>query len=112
MKKLAFSLLIFVPIIVFGQIINIPDDYPTIQQGIDAAANGDTVLVQPGLYLENIIIEGKNITLASLMLTTQDTSYISQTVIDGDASGTVVIMNNLPPDGVLMGFTLKMGMPV
>jgi hypothetical protein len=32
----------------WSTIINIPADYPTIQQGIDASTDGDTVLVQPG----------------------------------------------------------------
>ena len=33
--------------------IHIPDDYPTIQLGIDATNDGDTVLVHPGIYYEN-----------------------------------------------------------
>ncbi|MCD4723347.1 MAG: T9SS type A sorting domain-containing protein [Bacteroidales bacterium] len=109
MKKLAFSLLIFVPIIVFGQIINIPADYTTIQEGIDAANEGDTVLVQPDLYMEHLNLDGKNITLASLFLTTQDTNYIAQTVIDGDTSGRVMNMQNLGQDTKFVGFTLKNG---
>ena len=35
-------------------IINIPQDYLTIQAGIDASNNGDTVLVQSGTFVENI----------------------------------------------------------
>ena len=89
MKKLLFILFGFIFLLgqtLFGNIINIPDDYPTIQQGIDASVNGDTVLVQPGTYVENINYNGKNIAVASLFLTTQDTTYISQTVINGDSS--------------------------
>ena len=36
----------------FATVINIPDDYPNIQQGIDASSDGDTVLVQPETYVE------------------------------------------------------------
>ena len=49
----------------FALIINIPADYPTIQEGIDAAQNGDTVLVAPGEYAEELAIEDKNILLTS-----------------------------------------------
>jgi len=54
-------------------IINIPEDQTTIQEGINVAVDGDTVLVQPGIYLENINFEGKEISVASLFLTTQGT---------------------------------------
>jgi hypothetical protein len=44
-----------------AQIIRVPADYPTIQEGIAAASNGDTVLVEDGLYYENIDFLGKNL---------------------------------------------------
>ena len=42
-----------------------PADQPTIQEGIDAAVVGDIVVVYPGFYEENILID-KTITLTSL----------------------------------------------
>ena len=38
----------------YGNIINVPAYYSTIQEGIDASSDGDTVLVQPDTYVENI----------------------------------------------------------
>lgn len=43
--------------------INVPGDYPTIQQAIDAAVNGDVVKVANGTFQENIDLKGKAITL-------------------------------------------------
>ena len=44
--------------------INVPEDYSTIQEGINASLEGDTVLVAQGNYVENLILE-KEIVLAS-----------------------------------------------
>ncbi|MCF7792384.1 MAG: FG-GAP-like repeat-containing protein [Candidatus Cloacimonetes bacterium] len=94
----------------FSITINIPDDYATIQEGIDASANGDIVLVQPGTYLENLNFNGKLITVASLYHTTQDTSYISQTIIDGNQMGGVVLFESGEDStAVLTGFKLQNG---
>jgi parallel beta-helix repeat protein len=91
-------------------VINIPADYPTIQQGIDASADGDTVLVQQGTYVENINFNGHNIVLGSLFLTTGDTSYVSQTIIDGGASGSVLtLISGEDSTTVITGFTVKNG---
>ncbi len=93
-----------------GNYINIPGDYPTIQEGINAASDADTVLVQPGTYVENINYNGKNITVASLFLTTQDTSYVSQTIIDGDSLDSVVkFQSGEDTTAVLIGFTIQNG---
>ena len=54
----------FLSSIIRGQIIHVPADQPTIQQGINAASTGDTVLVDTGTYNENIIeLEIDNIPL-------------------------------------------------
>ena len=34
----------------FGAVIHVPDDYFTIQAGIDATSEGDTVLIAPKIY--------------------------------------------------------------
>ncbi|MCH7732870.1 MAG: hypothetical protein IIB44_10225, partial [Candidatus Marinimicrobia bacterium] len=104
--------LLFTIILQFGfaATINIPADYSTIQAGIDASTNGDTVLVQPGTYVENINFNGKNIVVGSLTLTTGDTSNISQTIIDGNQDGSVVTFNNSEDmSAVLYGFTIRNG---
>ncbi|MCK4312587.1 MAG: hypothetical protein KAW88_07620, partial [Candidatus Cloacimonetes bacterium] len=85
-------------------------DFTTVQEGINASANSDTVLVYPGTYFENIDFIGKDITVASLLLTTGNESYIDSTIIDGDNQGSVVTFeNDETNDAVLMGFTLQNG---
>ncbi len=90
-----------------GTIINIPADQPTIQEGINVSVNGDTVLVHPGNYQEMINFNGKNITVASLFLTTQDTTYISQTTIDPcQPCNVVTFENGEDSTSVLYGLTI------
>ena len=69
---------------------NVQANKAAIRAGIDASALGDIVLVQPGIYFENIDFNGRIVYVASLFLTTGDTSYISSTVIDGSSSGSTV----------------------
>jgi hypothetical protein len=91
-------------------IIHVPDDYPTIQEAIEASVDFDTVLVQPGLYVDTLNFNGKNIVLGSLYITTGDTSFISLTVLDGDTSGTVVKFDSgEDQSAVLSGFTIQNG---
>ncbi len=97
----------------FGKIINVPADIDSIQGGIDLAVNGDTVLVQPGTYVENIHFNSKSIVVGSLFLTTGDTSYISKTVIDGNNYGCVVsFQNGITSETVLSGFVITKGAEV
>ena len=89
-------------------IINIPADYQTIQEGIDVSIDGDTVLIQPDTYYENINFNGHNITLGSLFIMNGDTNYISQTVIDGNQNGSVMRIEN-EDLSVISGFTITNG---
>ncbi len=83
----------------------------SIQAGIDPSSDGDTVLVYPAIYVENVNFNGKNIVLGSLLLTTGDTSYISSTIIDGDSSGSVVTFENGEDSTALVtGFTIQNGL--
>ncbi len=45
------------------QVRRVPQTYPTIQKGVDAARPGDLVLVSPGVYKESVKITKPDITL-------------------------------------------------
>lgn len=110
MKFIMIVLCLFFVLNLSATIINIPADQPTIQAGINVAVDGDTVLVQPNTYYENIDYNGKNITVASLFLTTQDSTYISQTIINGNEDGAVVYFQNYENSNTMLcGFTLTNG---
>jgi len=98
-----------------AQVIHVPADSFTIQAAINGASDGDTVLVAPGLYYENINFMGKAITVASHFLVDRDTSHISKTIIDGsqatkaDSASVVYFVNDEDTTSVLTGFTITGG---
>ena len=84
-------------------IINVPADQPTIQTGINAANLGDTVLVAPGTYFENIDFNGKAITVIS-------SGGAAKTIIDGRYLGPAVsFQTSEPRQAILNGFTIQHG---
>lgn len=81
--------------------IHIPADQPTIQAGINAAAPGDTVLVAPGTYYENIDFKGKAITVIS-------SDGAAKTIIDGGGLGSVVsFVHSELRSSIIAGFTIR-----
>jgi len=112
MKNLLCVLFLLATTLSTAQTITVKQDgtgmFTAIQEAIDAAVSGDTILVWPGTYYENLYIEGKNLTLGSLNLTTGDPAYIAQTIIDGNNSGScIVLWRNIT--ALIQGFTIQHG---
>lgn len=92
--------IIFFAAYLCADIIYVPGDYPTIQEGIDAANPGDIVMVAPGIYTEEITLKA-------------DVSVIGagegQSIIDGGGDqGDVVFAsgNTITNSTLFKGFTV------
>jgi len=81
--------------------------FKTIQHGIDAASNGDTVIVAQGTYVQNVQIKGENILLRSK--DPLDPTVVANTIIDGDRKGSVVVCESLQ-EATLEGLTITNGL--
>lgn len=113
---LLLSVLLFLPIAAnYPRIINVPSEYLTIQEAIDASVSGDTIVVAPGRYKENINFNGKNVLLTSNFLHDQDVNTILNTIIDGgypenpDFASCVMFISGEDSSAILQGFTLTNG---
>ncbi len=86
--------------------IRVPADHASIQEAIDAAVDGDSVLVSRGTYREHLRIEDKRLVIASV----DGAGGAATTRIDGGKTGRVVEFNGSEVDGsLLVGFTLIRG---
>lgn len=107
-----FAYFFLVPVFVLGtspaasaNTINVPGDYSTIQAGLSSAAYGDTVLVAPGTYIENIVWPDVNgIKLIG--------AGSDSTIIDGNNQASVIrfdTANIIDTMTLVRGFTITNG---
>ncbi len=98
-----FSAVFALPL--WGVTIHVPGDYPTIQQGLNAAQSDDTVLVAPGTFVENIVWPSRD----DIILISEEGA--DTTIIDGNGAGRVINFPNLDfSNGTeITGFTIQNG---
>jgi Secretion system C-terminal sorting domain len=115
LKRIAIFMLSFTITPLCANIIRVPGDQPTIQIGINAASNRDTVVIYPGTYFENIILRGKSIVVTSRFYETGDMSFIQSTVINGsqpshsDTASCVLFINHEDSTSIIQGLTITGG---
>ena len=110
-QRLVFTCILILVVAAFAQArtITVPGNYLTIQQAIDVAQTGDTVLVYDGIYAgdgnKNLDFKGKRITVTSL-------NGPASTIIDCEGSGRAFYFHSgETPNSVLSGFTIRNGAP-
>lgn len=98
-----------------AKLVKVPQEVSSIQAAINAAVNGDTVVVYPGTYFENINFKGKNIVLTSRFYESKDLQFIYTTIINGsqpvdtNAASVVLFITGEDSTAVLQGFTITGG---
>jgi len=110
MRFLAITVVVFVVLAALcaAATYYVPDNFPKIQTAIDQASSGDTIIVRPGIYVENIDFIGKAITVKS-----EKGPHL--TIIDGGQPvdpklGSVVFFKSGEGrDALLGGFTITNG---
>jgi hypothetical protein len=107
--RIRFSVLALLPALLFATPAlavtwNVPGDFPTIQQAINASTSGDIVLVAPGTYVENITVGA-----AQNGIKIHSSGGAGVTTIDGGAVGTVASFSSVGITTELVGFTLTNG---
>ncbi|MBX3435327.1 MAG: right-handed parallel beta-helix repeat-containing protein [Pirellulales bacterium] len=94
----------------------VPADHRTIQEAIDAAADGDEIVVARGVYIEGLVIAGKSVILRSAYAATRDPDDRRLTVIDGGIYGSdelvrrdaaIVVAADAGPATRIEGFTIR-----
>ncbi len=113
--KRVLLFVVIVCISVNAKLVKVPQDYYSIQSAINASVNGDTVVVYPGTYIENINFKGKNIVLTSRFYENKDLQFIYSTIINGsqpvdqNVASVVLFITGEDSNAVLQGFTITGG---
>ena len=91
-----------------GAMLEVPGQYPGVQAAINAAANGDTVVLARGAHAGGLTIGGKAVTLASRFILTGDPADVLQTSIEG-GNPILLIQSSAGAATTLRGLTFRGG---
>jgi len=120
MKKLCYLLILLVSFL-SATIINVPEDYSTIQAGINASDNGDTVLIAQGIYFENLILQKEIVLTSHAIYDDLDSDFhnnenINETIISGPpepddpSKGSCLVIRYGDIEPTIFGLTFQDGL--
>ena len=120
MKKLCYSFILLVSFL-SATIINVPDDYSTIQAGINASDDGDTVLIAQGIYFENLILQKEIVLTSHAIYDDLDSDFhgnenINETIISGPpepddpSKGSCLVIRYGDIEPTIFGLTFQDGL--
>jgi len=116
MKKLIYIILLTLPCLAYSIMHRViqdgSGDYTLIQAALDACSPGDTVLVYPGRYYENLIIQTNEISLISLEAITGIEAYIDSTIVDGSMTNPCLRVSQATTGVLIQGLSLTNGLNI
>src|SRR6188474_1029164 len=101
LTSILLGLLVVLPSLSYAAVRHVPAQYSTIQGAVNAASPGDTVLVAPGTYLENVYVPKKVALLSE--------SGPEVTTIDGQGLAPVVLVEWNVDHASVEGFRITHG---
>ena len=104
-KNLLFGIILLCPVFIFSNTIKVPTEFSTIQEAINAAQNGDTILVSDGIYDGDINFNG----FAADSVIIKSESGPDNCIIDcqNESFSIGFIFNSSDCKSTIDGFTIK-----
>ncbi len=87
--------------------LRVPQDHPTIQAAIDTASPGDAIVVAPGTYNENLIID-KSVSIVAGSFDPADPRN-NTTILDGGGATAITVKSGVAPGPSFTGLVIRNG---
>ena len=83
----------------------VPKQYKTIQNAVDSAKDGATIVISPGVYEETVVISKKSVTLTSEK--PEADNVVISTIIDAKQKGNTILLED--SSSIILGLTIRGG---